>query len=108
VTPSAAHQVESVEFEFQNLDNLWRLLGEMDIAYMLPETRKVPGGQPLSREATMKAPPEELQRIRRETENTLRSLMRITFAEKEIPWNIEFPDFEKQPFTLPRRPRIGR
>jgi hydrogenase/urease accessory protein HupE len=101
VARSAAHQVESVEFEFQNLDDQWRLLGEMDIAYMLPETRKVPGGQPLSREATMKAPPEELERIRRETENTLRSLMRITFADKEIAWEIEFPDFEKQPFSLP-------
>ncbi|MCU0748727.1 MAG: HupE/UreJ family protein [Akkermansiaceae bacterium] len=99
--PAIGHQVESVEFEFQNLDEHWRLLGEMDIAYMLPETRKVPGGLPLSREATMKAPPEELQRIRRETENTLRSLMRITFAEKDIAWKIEFPDFEKQPFTLP-------
>lgn len=99
--PSAAHQVESVEFEFQNLNEKWHLLGEMDIAYMLPETRKVPGGQPLSREATMKAPPDELARIRRETENTLRSLMRITFAEEDIAWGIEFPDFEKQPFTLP-------
>ncbi len=98
---SAAHQVESVEFEFQNLDDQWRLLGEMDIAYMLPETRKVPGGQPLSRETTMKAPPEELERIRRETENTLRSLMRFTFSDDEIAWKIEFPDFEKQPFSLP-------
>lgn len=98
---SGAHQVESVEFEYQNLDDQWRLVGEMDIAYMLPETRKVPGGQPLSREATMKAPPEELQRIRRETEKTLRSLMRITFADKDIAWKIEFPDFEKQPFSLP-------
>lgn len=96
-----AHQVETVEFEFQKLENQWRLLGEMDIAYMLPETRNIPGGPPLSREATMKAPPEELARIRRETENTLRKLLRITFAEKVIPWRIEFPDFEKQPFSLP-------
>ena len=97
----SAHQVETVEFEFQKLENQWRLLGEMDIAYMLPETRKIPGGQPLSREATMKAPPEELARIRRETEKTLRSLLRITFAGREFAWGIEFPDFEKQPFTLP-------
>jgi hypothetical protein len=96
-----AHQVETVEFEFQKLDKQWRLHGEMDIAYMLPESRRVPGGQPLSREATMKAPPEELARIRRETESTLRSLLRMTFAGKEIPWRIEFPDFEKTPFSLP-------
>lgn len=96
-----AHQVETVEFEFQKLEKQWRLLGEMDIAYMLPETRKVPGGPPLSREATMKAPPEELARIRRETEKTLRSLLRITFADHEVPWKMEFPDFEKKPFALP-------
>jgi len=101
VQPLRAHQVETVEFEFQKLEKQWRLLGEMDIAYMLPETRKVPGLQPLSREATMKAPPEELARIRRETEKTLRSLLRITFADHEVPWNMEFPDFEKKPFTLP-------
>lgn len=95
------HQVETVEFEFQKSESAWRLLGEMDIAYMLPETRKVPGGQPLSREATMKAPPEELARIRRETEKTLRSLLRITYAGAEIPWRLEFPDFEKDPFELP-------
>jgi hypothetical protein len=98
---ASAHQVETVEFEFQKLENQWRLSGEMDIAYMLPETRKLPGAQPLSREATMKAPPEELARIRRETENTLRNLLRITFAGKDIPWKIEFPDFEKKPFSLP-------
>jgi hypothetical protein len=97
----AAHQVETVEFEFQQFDGKWRLVGQMDIAYMLPETRKVPGGQPLSREAVMKSPPEELTRIRSETERTLRSLLRLTFAGKEVPWIIEFPDFEKSPLVLP-------
>ncbi len=96
-----AHQVETVEFEFQKLETRWRLLGEMDIAYMLPETRGIPGGQPLSRKGVMKAPPEELARIRRETENTLRNLLRMTFAGKEVLWRIEFPDFEKKPFVLP-------
>lgn len=96
-----AHQVETVEFEFQKLEKQWRLVGEMDIAYMLPETRRIPGGQPLSREATMKAPPEELARIRRETEKTLRGMLRISFAGKDIPWRVEFPDFDKKPFTLP-------
>jgi hypothetical protein len=96
-----AHQVDTVEFEFQKLEDQWRLLGEMDIAYMLPETRNVPGGLPLSREAVMKAAPEELARIRRETENTLREALRVTFAGREIRWRIEFPDFEKKPFALP-------
>ncbi len=96
-----AHQVASVELEFLNLDSHWRLDGEMDIAYMLPETRNVPGGPPMSRETAMKAPPEEMARIRRETENTLRKLIRLTFADKDLPWRVEFPDFDKEPFELP-------
>jgi hypothetical protein len=96
-----AHQVPSVELEFLNLDTQWRLDGQMDIAYMLPETRCIPGGPPMSRAAAMKSPPEELARIRKETENTLRKLIRITYADKDIPWRVEFPDFEKSPFKLP-------
>jgi hypothetical protein len=96
-----AHQVASVELEFQDLGEQWRLVGEMDIAYMLPETRGVPGGLPLSREAVMKYPPEEMARIRVETDATLRKLLRITFADEEVDWKTEFPDFEREPFELP-------
>ena len=95
------HQVASVELEFLKVDRTWRLDGEMDIAYMLPETRNVPGGLPLSREAVMKSTPEEFARIRKETEATLRKLIRITFAGKDVAWRVEFPDFKKQPFALP-------
>jgi len=96
-----AHQVPSVELQFIQLDDQWRLEGEMDIAYMLPETRNVPGGLPMSREAAMKSSPDEMARIRKETENTLRKLIRITFADKDVPWSVEFPDFKKDPFELP-------
>ncbi|MDX1679180.1 MAG: HupE/UreJ family protein [Akkermansiaceae bacterium] len=96
-----AHQVDTVEFEFQELEDVWRLHGEMDVAYMLPETRWVPDAGPLSRKALMKEKPEELARIRRETENTLRRYLKLTHAGKTLDWRIEFPDFAKQPFTLP-------
>lgn len=96
-----AHQVDTVEFEFQRLDGIWRLHGEMDIAYMLPETRWVPDAGPLSRRELTKAPASELQRIRRETENTLRQHLTFRHAGKLLKWRIEFPDFEKQPFALP-------
>ncbi|MES2659259.1 MAG: HupE/UreJ family protein [Verrucomicrobiota bacterium] len=100
-----AHQVASVELELLKTESQWRLAGQMDIAYMLPETRNVPGGPPMSRAAAMKESPEELARFRRETENTLRKLLRFTFADKDVPWRLEFPDFEKDPFELP--PEIG-
>ena len=98
---AGAHQVPSVELEFRKLDTEWRLEGQMDIAYMLPETRNIPGGPPMSRAAAMKAAPEELARFRKETENTLRKLLRFTFAGKDVPWRVEFPDFKKDPFELP-------
>lgn len=101
ILPLSAHQVETVEFEFQRSEKVWRLHGEMDIAYMLPETRGVPGGAPLSRKAVMKAAPVELERICRETENTLRNLLTFTYAGKPLKWRIEFPDFDKKPFELP-------
>ncbi len=96
-----AHQVASVELEFLKLEKEWRFDGEMDVAYMLPETRSVPGGLPLKRSEVMKSSPEEFSRIRKETENTLRKLLRFTFAGEEVPWRVEFPDFQKDPFELP-------
>ena len=96
-----AHQVATVELEFLKTDHQWWLEGEMDIAYMLPETRNIPGGPPLSREVAMKSSPQELARIRMETERTLRKLVEITFANKPVHWRIEFPDFKKDPFELP-------
>ncbi len=95
------HQVDTVEFEFQSLKKEWRLQGEMDIAYMLPEMRGVPDGKPVSRSAVMKAPPEELKRIRKETEKTLRNILKLSFAGKPVDWKIHFPDFDKDPFVLP-------
>jgi hydrogenase/urease accessory protein HupE len=101
LAPLQAHQVASVELEFLKLEDQWRLEGQMDIAYMLPESRCVPGGPPASREAVMKSSPAEFERIRRETENTLRKLLRFTFAGKPVDWRVDFPDFRKTPFELP-------
>jgi hypothetical protein len=95
------HQVASVQLEFTDRRARWELEGEIDIAYMMPETRNVPGGPPMSRLAVMKAPPEELARIRRETEKRLRELIRFTFAGRDLPWRVEFPDFHGDSFELP-------
>jgi hypothetical protein len=100
-----AHQVDTVEFEFQRDDGYWRLQGEMDIAYMLPETRWVPDAGALDREEVMKASPRELERIRKETLKTLRKHLKLTHAGKPLQWVIEFPDFKSKPFKLP--PDLG-
>lgn len=99
--PVAAHVIDAVEFEFQADEKEWRLLGEIDIAFMLPEMRGVPDGLPLSRAKTLQAPPEQLARYRRETENTLRKMLHLSYNEETVGWRIEFPDFKKEPFDLP-------
>ncbi len=96
-----AHQVNTVEFEFQDLGSQWELRGEMDVAYMRPETRNVIQAGPFSREELMKSTPAEWERIRRETAHTLHQLLHLTFAGEEVPWDIEFPDFDKAPLELP-------
>jgi len=100
-TQLLAHQVDTVEFEFHKLETLWQLRGEMDVAYMLPESRRNPFAGPISREELMKSTPSEWERIRRETENILRQVLHLRFAGEVIPWRIEFPDFEKEPLVLP-------
>jgi HupE / UreJ protein len=101
VLPLQAHQVATVEFEFLELESQWRLQGEMDIAYMLPETRNIPGGLPMSRKAVMQSTPEEFARIRKETESKLRKLLKIRFGDQDVAWRVEFPDFSKAPCELP-------
>lgn len=101
LAPLKAHQVDTVEFEFQQLDGIWRLHGIMDIAYMLPDRRRDPNSGAMERAVVMSFSKKELERIRKETENTLRKYLSLTHAGKSLRWQIEFPDFKKQPFTLP-------
>ena len=96
-----AHQVDSVELEFLQTDGKWKLEGLLDIAYMLPETRGVPGAPPLYRDAVMKAPKAEHDRILREAENTMRKLLSLKYNGKELAWDIHFPEFEKEQLVLP-------
>ena len=55
--PISAHQVDTVELELQQLEGIWRLHGQMDIAYMLPETRWVPDAGALDRARLSRAGP---------------------------------------------------
>lgn len=96
-----AHQVDTVELEFLQEDGKWKLEGLLDIAYMLPESRGVEGAPPLFRVDVMDAQPTLHKRIVKEAEATMRKLLKLSFNGKEIPWEIRFPDFEKEPLELP-------
>ena len=99
--PVNAHQVDSVEFEFLQTDGKWKLEGLLDMAYMLPEIRGVEGAAPLFREDVMAAPPTQHERVKRVAEETMRKLLTLKFNDKEVPWEIHFPDFDTEPLVLP-------
>ncbi len=101
IFPAAAHQVDSVELEFLRTDGKWKLEGLLDIAYMMPESRGVEGAPPLFRKDVMDAPAAVHQRITRQAEATMRKLLTLEYNGKEIPWEVRFPDFEKEPLELP-------
>lgn len=101
VFPAAAHQVDSVELEFLQPDGEWRLEGLLDIAYMLPESRGVEGAPPLFRQDVMAEPASVHKRITEQAEATMRKLLTLEYNGKIIPWEIRFPDFEKEPLELP-------
>jgi len=101
VIPAGAHQVDSVELEFAQVDGAWRLEGLLDIAYMLPESRGVEDAPPLFRKDVMAAPPETHARYTREAEKMMRKLLKLEYDGKELEWEIGFPDFGKTPLVLP-------
>jgi hydrogenase/urease accessory protein HupE len=96
-----AHQVDSVELEFLQTDGKWKLEGLLDVAYMLPESRGVEGAPPLFRKDVMDAPVAVHQRIAVQAEATMRKLLTLEYNGKNIPWEIHFPNFEKEPLVLP-------
>lgn len=98
---ASAHQVDSVELEFLQTDGKWKLEGQLDIAYMMPESRGVEGAPPLFRKDVMAASPEEHARYARVAEEMMRKLLKLDYNGKELKWEIRFPDFEKSPLVLP-------
>ena len=90
-----------MELEFLRTDGKWKLEGLLDIAYMLPESRGVEGAPPLFRDAVMKAPKAEHDRIVKEAENTMRKLLSLKYNGEELKWDIRFPNFETEPLVLP-------
>ncbi|QTN33140.1 HupE/UreJ family protein [Akkermansiaceae bacterium] len=98
---ASAHQVDTVELEFLRTDGTWKLEGLLDIAYMMPESRGVEGAPPMFRADVMAAPPAAHKRITDTAEATMRKLLTLSYNEREIPWEIRFPDFEKDPLELP-------
>jgi hydrogenase/urease accessory protein HupE len=101
VFPATAHQVDSVELEFLQADGKWKLEGLLDIAYMLPESRGVEGAPPLFRKDVMDAAVAVHKRITEQAEATMRKLLTLEYNGETIPWEIRFPDFEKEPLELP-------
>jgi hydrogenase/urease accessory protein HupE len=101
IYPASAHQVDSVELEFERAENTWVLKGMLDMAYFLPEMRGVESAPPLMRKDVMAAPKATQDRYIEQIEHTLRQLLTLKFNGKTLNWKVDFPDFRHQPLVLP-------
>lgn len=96
-----AHQVDSVELEFQQTEDAWILKGLLDISYMLPELRGVPDALPLMRLDVMAQSKSQHARYTQQAERLMRQLLVLKFNGKPLNWTIAFPDFQRDPLVLP-------
>lgn len=96
-----AHQVDSVELEFQQTRDAWILKGLLDISYMMPEVRGVPDAPPLMRLDVMAEPAARHTRYTQQAERLMRQILILRFNGRTLDWKITFPDFQKQPLVLP-------
>ncbi len=104
ITQTKAHQVDAVELELLQADGEWRLVGLLDVGYMLPGERGDANAPPRFREDVMKFSAEELKKIADQSEATMRRIMVLKYNGEVMPWRIRFPDFEKEPISLPDDP----
>jgi hydrogenase/urease accessory protein HupE len=101
ISPTSAHQVDSVELEFERAEKTWVLKGMLDMAYFLPEMRGVESAPPLMRKDVMAAPKATQDRYVEQIEHTLRQLLTLKFNGKTLNWKVDFSDFKNQPLVLP-------
>jgi hydrogenase/urease accessory protein HupE len=99
-----AHQVDAVEMELLQVDGEWRLVGLLDVGYMIPGERGNPNAPPRFREDVMKLSAEELRKIADHSEATMRQMLVLKYNGEVMSWRIRFPDFEKQHISLPDDP----
>jgi hydrogenase/urease accessory protein HupE len=104
VSRVAAHQVDFIEMKFLQEDGKWKLVGQLDVGYMLTEVRRIVEAPPVLRDEVMNGTKEFHEKIIREAEDTMRWLIVFRYNGQELPWKIRFPDFEKQPLNLPIEP----
>jgi hydrogenase/urease accessory protein HupE len=96
-----AHQVDSVELEFQQTEDAWILRGLLDISYMIPEMRGVPDALPLMRLDVMAQSKSQHALHTQQAERLMRQLLVLKFNGETLGWTITFPDFQKEPLVLP-------
>lgn len=101
---SHAHLVEEMRMEFEETEKSWILGGGVDVSFMLPETRGVDEASVIRRWDVMNSTPEEQERMRVETEKTLRRCISFTFAGEPLEYTIRFVEFETQPLVLMEDP----
>lgn len=97
-----AHAVEQIFVEFDQEGNAWEAEVLFDAAFALPEFRDDAGEPPPAREWLVERPLEEHARIRSGAGTFLRERLRFRQGNRELAWEIAFPDYDSVPPDFPK------
>ncbi len=96
---AGAHVVDRLTFWFSSEELV--LEGQIDVSYMMPETRSVEDAPLIQRLDLMNAGKERQQDVVETTESILRRCIRVTADDRELPLSFGFPEFDTDPLVLP-------
>ncbi len=101
VLPVGAHSVKQLFFELTEAGEDWELISTFDAGFSLPEMREDKSATQPKREWLVNLSADETERLLRETEKYLREAVYFTHGDHEVPFEVDFPDFNCDPPSFP-------
>ena len=98
---TSAHTVEQIYLSLEKAGHSLELNFTFDAAYSLPEFRADTSSPQPSREWLIQQSPEEHHRLRTSAEEYLRETFQIILGNKELHYQISFPDYSTDPPKFP-------
>ena len=98
---AGAHSVKQLFFELTETGENWEVVSTFDAGYSLPEMRKNEDAPQPKRDWLVNMSDEETERLLVETEKYLRASLYFTHGGREIPFELDFTDYNFDPEGFP-------
>lgn len=98
---TSAHQVDQLYSEFTSSEDSWSLLLYFDAGFALPEMRNDPAAPAPERQWIVDLDAEAHARLRREAESYLQDALVLQLDGTPLPWEVRFPDWDRDPPEFP-------